>query len=258
MTVVAAGGVAASADAKAIVERLVAERPTFHSAGGEDRIWNAQPRTLELIARFARPGWRTLETGAGASTAVFTAAGARHVAISPPADEHRRIRDWCERAGIDCGALEFVEGCSDDVLPKLDPDHLDMAFIDGGHSFPIPVIDWHYVARRLRVGGILVLDDVPIPAVAVVFRAMLADPGWVLLELADHRAAAFRKTAEIPEGDVWRRQAFNRSFPDYSFAGLSTRMRLQARHRAREFRRDAATRHPRLTRAYRILKRRTG
>jgi predicted O-methyltransferase YrrM len=256
---VAASSAATGPGPQAIVERLVTERPAFHSGGGQDRIWNAQPRTLELIARFARPGWRTLETGAGASTAVFAAAGARHVAISPAADEHRRIREWCEGAGIDCREVEFVEGFSDEVLPSLDQaGNLDMAFIDGGHSFPIPVVDWHYVARRLRVGGILLMDDIPIPAVAVVFRAMMDDPGWVLLELADHRAAVFRKSAERPEGDVWRAQAFNRAFPDYSFASRSTRLRLQAHHRVREFRRDAATRHPRLTHTYRVLKRRTG
>lgn len=255
MTAVAIAG---GPSATEVVERLVAERPSFHSAAGEDRIWNAQPRTLELIASYARAGWSSLETGAGASTAVFAAAGTRHVAVSPAGDEHRRIRAWCDGAGIDTSDVEFVEGLSDDVLPGLDRDApLDIAFVDGGHSFPIPVVDWHYCARRLRVGGILLMDDIPIPAVALVFRAMRDDPGWRLLELADSRAAAFEKVADAPAGDVWRRQAFNRSFPDYSFVGAGSRARLHVRHRVRELRRDAGTRHPRLTAAYRLLKRRS-
>lgn len=241
----------------AIVERLVAERPSFHSAGGQARIWNAQPRTLELIARFAAPGCRSLETGAGASTAVFLASGARHVAISPAGAEHRRIAEWCRAAGVDTAQAEFIEGLSDDILPTLDlDDSLDLAFIDGGHSFPYPVVDWHYVSRMLRPGGVLLLDDIPIPAVELVFRAMADDPAWELVELADHRAAAFRKLAAPPAGDDWRSQPFNRGYPDYSFVPPARRVPLHVRHAIRRLRRDASARHPRLTGVYRRLARR--
>jgi predicted O-methyltransferase YrrM len=245
-------------DLQGLVARLVAERPSFHSSGGKARIWNAQPETLALIARHAMPGCRSLETGCGASTVVFAAAGTHHVAISPAGDEHSRIAAYCELIGVDCGSVDFREGFSDEVLPGLEPrERLDLAFVDGGHSFPHPVVDWHFVSRRLRTGGVLLVDDIPIPAVAVVYRAMLDDPAWELLDLADHRAAAFRKVAEAPEGDDWRLQAFNRRYPDYSFVSPARRLPLRASELSRRLRRNAAKRHPRLTRAYRLVFRRS-
>jgi predicted O-methyltransferase YrrM len=241
-------------DVARLVGRLVAERPSFHSSGGQARIWNAQPETLELIARFAAPGCRSLETGCGASTVVFAAAGARHVAISPAGDEHRRIGAYCEAIGVDCGSVDFREGFSDEELPRLGgSERLDLAFLDGGHSFPHPVIDWHYASRRLRIGGVLLIDDIPIPAVALIYRAMLDDPAWELVALADHRAAAFRKVSEVPAGDDWRGQVFNRRYPDYSFVGRAQRLPLRARELSRRLRRDASERHPWLTRAYRLV-----
>jgi predicted O-methyltransferase YrrM len=233
-----------------IVERLVSERPSFHSLNGGDRIWHAQPRTLELIGRYVRPGDRTLETGCGASTVVFAAAGAHHTAISPSPSEHERIRAYCSEVGIDDGGLSFVADSSDRALPSLAADEaLDVAFIDGAHSFPFPVIDWHYVSRRLRTGGILIMDDVNIPAVAVAYSAMTAEPGaWRLLVTADDRAAAFQKLAECPAGDNWRAQGFNSSYPDYSFVPAGRRARLLLRHRLRTARSRLGSRFPALRR----------
>lgn len=216
------------------LERLVAERPAFHSVAGEPQVWNALPGTLALIGERVSAGDRTLETGAGASTVMFAAAGARHLAISPWADEHRRIVAWCEAQEIPTAELGFAAGPSDDVLPGLPADDvLDVAFIDGKHSFPHPVVDWHYVTRRLRVGGVLILDDIPIPAVAVVLGAMRADPAWRVLEYRDERCAALEKLADPPAGDNWSAQPFNRGFPDLSFLPAPRRGLLAARTGAR-------------------------
>jgi hypothetical protein len=221
-----------------VARRLVSERPSFHSAGGDPRVWNALPGTLDLIGRLVRPGDSTLETGSGASTVVFAAAGARHLAISPQGEEHNRIRAYCEQVGVAPDELEFIEGFSADVLPALDGERrLDVAFIDGAHSFPLPVVDWHFVSRLLRVGGILIMDDVPIPAVAVLFRYMRSDSAWELLEVVDDRAAAFRKLSEPPPGDDWRLQEFNRGYPDYRFLSLSSRAGAEIRFRRAALRR---------------------
>lgn len=209
-----------------------------------------------MISRHVRRGSRTLETGCGASTVVFAAAGARHTAISPSSGEHERIRAYCSETGIDDSELSFIESSSDRVLPSLAPDDpLDVAFIDGAHSFPFPVIDWHYVTRRLRTGGILIMDDVNIPAVAVAYTAMRTDRGaWRLLSTADDRAAAFEKLRECPEGDNWKAQSFNSSYPDYSFAPLVRRTRLHLRHMARTVRSRLGSRFPLLRRLARRLR----
>ncbi|GAA1789017.1 class I SAM-dependent methyltransferase [Planosporangium flavigriseum] len=214
-----------------IVDRLMADEPVFHAGG--TRVWNALPDTLRLLTASVRPGDRTLETGAGASTVIFTAAGAEHTTISPSPDEHKRIRAYCESIGLDTSRLSFIADTSDVALPALALDRpVDVAFIDGKHSFPHPVIDFHYVEQRLSVGGVLVLDDIPMPAVAVVYGFMQGSPDWELIEVADHRAAAFRKLAAADPDDNWHLQPFNRGYPDYSFAPLPQRIRLTANHRA--------------------------
>lgn len=219
-----------------VVERLIREQPSFHAVEGERRVWNAGPETLRMITGHVGPGHATAETGSGASTVVFAACGARHVAVSPHAAEHERVRAWCCEAGVSDEELRFVAGYAEDVLPGLGLRDLDAAFVDGKHSFPHPVIDWHYLSRALRVGGVLMLDDLPVPAVAVVARAMLDAAEWELLALADDRAAAFRKLAQPPGGDAWQEQPFNRGFPDYSFARRRRRAVLAARHSFRRLR----------------------
>jgi predicted O-methyltransferase YrrM len=224
-----------------LLASLTSTSPAFHSAG--TRTWNALPATLELIADNTRPGARTLETGAGASTVVFAAAGAQHLAISPFADEHRRITDYCGSVGIDTAGLKFAVGPSDEILPGLDGPY-DVVFIDGKHSFPDPVVDFHYCWKLLRVGGLLLLDDVPIPAVGVVHRFCAAAPEWEVVRLADNRAGAYRKLADQDAEDNWRRQPFNKRYPDFSFAGPVDRARLIAVERWPETKKTLARRLP--------------
>lgn len=228
-------------DPEVVVQRLLADRPMFHGGGMMD--WRATTGTLKLLARSVAAGQRTLETGAGASTVVFAAAGARHTAISPFPDEHARIVEYCNATGVDASSVEFVARRSDIALPEL-ADELDFAFIDGAHAFPHAVIDWHYVSRHLRVGGKLLLDDIPITAVALVYRHMRGQPEWRFLESADDRAALFERVAADPDGDYWRDQAFNSRYPDYSYAPLAGRPMLWTRHwlrRAREHARSPKT-----------------
>lgn len=233
-----------------IIGRLQSDRPAFHQ-GGSAR-WDSLPATLEEIRRSVRPGDRTVETGAGASTVVFAAAGAAHTAISPDAREHERIRDYCRHVGIDVGSLSFVAGASQDVLPSvLSAERtLDFAFIDGAHAFPFPAVDWCYLTRALNVGGRLLMDDITIPAVTTVFRHMLAEPNWELERVLDDRAAILRLSAEPAVGD-WEAQRSNAGFPDFSFAPLPKRVELEGRYRIRQLARGAMHRSPALRRLYR-------
>jgi hypothetical protein len=192
-----------------------------------------------------RPGDRTIETGTGVSTVVFTAAGAHHTAVSPNADEHERIRAYCRTIGIDDTGLSFAAGFSEEVLPKIAaPDSFDVAFIDGAHSFPFPAVDWHYIASSLRVGGKMILDDIPIPAVAQVFKFMDDEPNWQLDRILDDRAALFTLTAVAPP-ENWVLQK-SQSHPDYGFAPPVKRIRLEADWRLSTWRKAAARRYPRV------------
>ena len=242
------------ANGLSVIKQLLIDRPSFHLSG--DAHWDCTPGTLGGILQSARDGGSTIETGAGASTVVFAAAGTAHTAISPMADEHQRIKEYCERIGVDHSRVNFVVGLSDDVLPAvLGRDRvLDAAFIDGAHSFPFPEVDWYYITRALKVGGKLLLDDIPIPAVAPVFRHMALEPNWRLDGIFDDRAAAFTLVAP-PQPEVWTNQPFNKGYPDLSFAdGLPARLRLEAAYRVKQVRSGAAERFPALRRVFRRQK----
>lgn len=206
-------------------------------------IWNALPQTLEFIAANVRPGSRSLEIGAGASTVVFGAAGSHHKAISPVGHEHREIVSYCRDIGVSTEGLTFVDASSDEVLPGLETEPLDFVLLDGTHAFPFAVVEWHFLRRHLLPGGLFVLDDVPIPAVAPVYRFMQCDPDWELVSHLDRRTAAFRKLRETPD-QTWRDQGLNRSYPDFSYLPARERIKAISAYRRRWLRSEVASRAP--------------
>lgn len=222
--------------------------------------WYSLPETLEAIRASVKVGDRTIETGAGASTVVFAASGANHTAISPAADEHERIREYCHGLGVDTSNVKFVAAGSEDVLSELfGPKRiLDAAFIDGAHSFPFPEVDWCYISRALKVGGKMLLDDIMIPSVSPVFRHMARERNWRLERVLDDRAALFTLLAPPDASDNWSDQAMNDRFPDFSYAPLGTRIRLTATFKIDASSRAIARRSPALRRAYKRMARRAG
>ncbi len=191
-----------------ILEEIASSQPAFHHDAGQEQVWSARRETLKCLAEVTQTNSRTVETGAGASTVIFVAAGANHTAISPMPREHRMVEQYCREHGIPTDRLEQIEGYSEEVLPAYYPKTpFDVAFIDGKHSFPYPILDWHYLTNSLAVGGTLVLDDVRAPAVEVLCRIMLADAGWRLRSAPDGEAAVFTKVAAPPPGDPWQEQS---------------------------------------------------
>jgi hypothetical protein len=172
---------------------------------------------------------RTLETGAGASTIVFAAGGAKHTAISPAPDEHERIQAWAGDHGVSMDDVTFVAESSDTALTRdLGLEPLDLALIDGAHLFPFPAIDWFYAAKHLKVGGILVLDDAYLPSVAAVGRFLNTSSSWEYQGPVSYRTTWFRKLDdEVGTDSVGAR--FDR-FPRYGYLPLPQRAAAYARH----------------------------
>jgi predicted O-methyltransferase YrrM len=188
-----------------VVELLVSAEPAFHHADGQDQVWHAGAGTLSFIAETTGLGDRTIETGVGASTVAFAAAGARHVAVSPEPREHHQVAAFCDEQGVAIDQVDFRDGYAEEVLPSLPASaRFDLAFIDGKHSFPYPILDWHYLNRHLRVGGVMLMDDVAALAPEMLCRRMLVDSAWRFLAALDGEAVAFEKLAEPPADDPWR------------------------------------------------------
>jgi predicted O-methyltransferase YrrM len=244
-----------NAEVQAALSRLRADAPIFHS-GDVERSWCALPGTLQLLGGLVDKGQHTLEIGCGASTVLFAAAGTTHIAISPRAEEHERVRDYCRQIGVDPANVEFLTGTSDEQLPRLDPSlQLDVAFIDGDHSFPHPMLDWHYVNKHLRVGGVLLADDLPTPAVGVIGEYMIASPNWSLLESADRRAAAFRKLEHRTAYYDFVADPFNRAPSYYRFLGRREALLLGVVERANRAKARVGARYPRARRLWRYARR---
>jgi hypothetical protein len=153
----------------------------------------------------------TLETGTGASTVVFAAKGARHVAISPAPDEHRRLAQYCSEEGVDLAEVTFIaEPSHTALLGTWTPEPLDMVLVDGAHSFPFPILDWFYAAPSLKVGGHIIVDDAFIPSVNVLVRYLRSTDSWQLIANLGYRTVVFRKVRDVDPGWEWTEVRFDR------------------------------------------------
>ena len=88
----------------------------------------------------------------------------------------------------------MVVEASEDVLPDLQLHaELDLIIVDGNHTFPAPMVDWFYMTRHLRTGGVLVVDDVELWTGAVLADFLDGENGHLGAEsLATRRFAVYR------------------------------------------------------------------
>jgi predicted O-methyltransferase YrrM len=164
-------------------------------AGGTVQ-WDASEDVLKWFAANLKPGMRTLETGAGKSTLAFAQAGCIHDTVTPSGSEIAAIKAEASRRGLDAATITFHEGFSQYVLPHLGGEEdLDLAFIDGGHGFPVPGVDWLYIAPRLKVGGTLLVDDVDLWTGSMLVDVLKREPGWRVDGVLRGRTAVITKTA---------------------------------------------------------------
>jgi hypothetical protein len=172
-------------------------------------VWSTETACYELMASRCQPGSSTLETGLGVSTVLFTGWGCDHICVMPGADEAARLRGYCETKGIDTSRLDLRVVSSDIELPRLPTDlELDLVFVDGAHSFPMPAIDWYFAGQKLRHGGTLILDDIALPALSRGLVPFLdADPRWVFLA-GTSKWRAYERAASGPLLESWDDQMF--------------------------------------------------
>jgi predicted O-methyltransferase YrrM len=182
----------------------------------------------ETVLR-ARPSV-ALEVGMGfgvSSLAILTAlrdAGQAGKLIS--IDPHQST-DWSgcgltavTRAGVR-QSHELWEDFDYHVLPRLLASGLviDFAYVDGWHTFDYALLDWWYVDKMLRVGGIVGFNDCGWPSVDKVIRFVLTHRKYAEIDVGlpveyvgprgDHDASA----GSTPHGeDTGRRRAEDRYF----------------------------------------------
>ena len=156
-------------------------------AGKERKVTGAVPREdaliLQEMVRFVKAK-TTLETGVafGLSTlaicealleATSNAAGVKHYGVDP---EQNTVHGGAALASLKRAALdsvfELLQGPSHLMLPRL-LEHgivLDLAFIDGWHTFDYTLLDFFYIDKMLRPGGVVLLHDQSWPSKQKVIR----------------------------------------------------------------------------------------
>jgi predicted O-methyltransferase YrrM len=99
---------------------------------------------------------------------------------------------------------EFVEDC----LPRLWQEgfRCDFALIDGGHSFAQVMTDFFWINQLLVDGGLVIFDDIQLPAIQQVVAHVQADPTYSPLTLPqvsqNSTTARVRRLARVPAARI--------------------------------------------------------
>ena len=230
------------AERRALVEQVLADPPVVHPMEGgvpEPRmgVWSTEASCYRFLADRCPPGTRTLETGSGLSTVLFAALGADHICCTAGQEEADRVLAHCASRGIDSSGLRFEVGSSHRTLPPLEAAGVerDLVLIDWSHAFPLPEVDWFYGAALLCRGGVLVVDDLTLPAVAVLARFLERDPRWQALAGSSKWQAWERRTSGTLSED-WTEQPFFRRRRDALLAParrVTNKVRYEIARRSR-------------------------
>jgi predicted O-methyltransferase YrrM len=156
-----------------------------------DRFSHVRPETGALLQRAVRDvrPQVSLEIGLayGVSTLYICDAIAElphpgtHIVMDPY--QHGKWRgaglDNVRTAGYD-RFIEFHEAPSELVLPRLvgQGRRIDLAFIDGLHRFDQAFVEFYYINRLLKPGGVVLFDDAARRSVNRVIRHALTYPAY--------------------------------------------------------------------------------
>lgn len=198
-----------------VVGRVLADPPAVHPMGDALGVWSTDEACYRFIAERVGSGSRTLETGCGASTVLLAALGAEHVCVTPGPQEMDRLLDHGASRGISLDRVRFEIASSHEALPRLAAEglELDLVLVDGGHGFPLPILDWFFAGGLLRAGGVVVVDDLALPAVRMLRRVLDRDPRWRRVA-GTRKWAAWERTTSGPLAEDWTSQPYLRNLAD--------------------------------------------
>jgi predicted O-methyltransferase YrrM len=178
--------------------------PKIH--GGGTITWSLGEDVLRFMFTYLKRGLKTLETGCGTSTLVFALKQTAHFVITPSTDEMERIKQYCDEKEMPTERLSFRIGKSEDVLPGFEINDFDLVLIDGCHAFPVPFLDWYYTAEKLKVNGLLIVDDIQLWPCRILCEFLKREPEWAMVSTFA-RSVAFRKLENVPPKE-WTDQPF--------------------------------------------------
>lgn len=147
-------------------EPLLAARASAAEVGGTEPVAPATGAVLRFLAK-AVAARSVVEIGTGCgSSGIWLLRGMRPGGVLTSVDTepeyHRMARKAFSQAGFAPNQARLILGRASDVLPRLSDGAYDMVFCDADEaSYP------EYLSaslRLLRSGGVVIFDDVPVPA----------------------------------------------------------------------------------------------
>ena len=75
---------------------------------------------------------------------------------------------------------------------------------------PNPIIDWYYIARVLKIGGLVVIDDLHIWTCELLVNFLRAEPDWAIVKETE-RVAVLRKQGNSTLSNEWKKQPYVRN-----------------------------------------------
>ncbi|MEM7279435.1 MAG: class I SAM-dependent methyltransferase [Pseudomonadota bacterium] len=124
----------------------------------------------------------------------------RHVVIDPHQTQYwngtglRHLND----AGLSA-MIEFKEDVSYRVLPDLEhqKQRFDLAFIDGWHTFDFVFVDFFYIDKLLKIGGVVVFDDADWDSIRPVLRYVVTNLDYEVYASTPERKPESRSDSDL-------------------------------------------------------------
>lgn len=98
--------------------------------------------------------------------------------------EWRSLGIWNMKQAGFADAYQLQEEPSEYWLPHLAATKatVDLVFVDGWHSFEQTLVEFYYINRLLPVGGIVIFDDIPLPAISKIANYVERIPAYQRLQ----------------------------------------------------------------------------
>lgn len=178
-------------------------------------------RALEAIVRHvgSNPILHSVETGAGHSTLLLSHLSQDHKVFSIAGPDAEYLKMFQSSSLLNRSSVEFIEGPTQRTLPLFRfTDPIQLALIDGPHSYPFPDLEYYYIYPHLDRGALLIVDDIQIPTIQNLFAFLKEDEMFQLVEVVGTTAFFRRTHAPVfdPPADAWEEQRYNAAnFPAY-------------------------------------------
>jgi hypothetical protein len=163
----------------------------------------------------------SLETGCGKSTVLFSNISRRHLVFAYDDRGMPQSSVDMVHASEDFNAstTEFIYGPTQKTLPFYQfgkGEVFDVILLDGPHGYPFPDLEYAILYERLKVGSVLVIDDIHIPSIGHMYDLLRVDRMYD--EVGVFASTGVLRRTELTgvpsDGDHWWEQNYNASqFP---------------------------------------------